>query len=300
MRLALLLNEKSGTFRTLDLDDFTREAERILADHGHEVTVERVGGGDLIKAIQRMARIKGLDALLVGGGDGTISASAAQAFTLGFPVGVVPAGTMNLYARSLMLPMDPLEAITALAGGTVRKVDIATADDRPFVHQFSVGLHARLVRLRNARDFASRYGKMAATLSALLDVIRNPPSFNVITDDGNGTRTRKVSAVSVSNNRFNDQPVPYADVLDEGVLGLYHASAMTSREMLSLTLDATMRRMQENESIEVTTAREVHLKFPKLRRDSRASIDGELVKLAPEVTLRCHPGALSVLAPSPA
>lgn len=298
MRLALLLNEKSGTLRTLDLDDFARQSERILADHGHQVTVERVGGDDLVSVIQRMAGYDGLDALLVGGGDGTISAAAGQAFAIGIPLGVVPAGTMNLYARSLQLPMDPLQAITELAAGSVRKVDIATIDDRPFVHQFSVGLHAQLVRLRNTRDFTSRYGKMAASLGALLDVIRNPPSFPVITDAGKGPSTRKVSLVSVSNNRFNDQPVPYADVLDEGVLGVYHARAMTPGEVLSLTLDATMRRMQANEAIEVTTAREVQLTFPHLRRNSRAVIDGELVKLAREVMVRCHPGGLSVLAPA--
>ncbi|PWW02020.1 diacylglycerol kinase family enzyme [Hoeflea marina] len=300
MRLALLLNEGSGTFRTLDMDDFVRKAERVLVDHGHEVSVERVSGDALVPAIKRIASGEGLDALLVGGGDGTISAAAAQGFRIGIPIGVVPAGTMNLYARSLKLPMDPLEAIGVLAAGGIRNVDIATADDRPFVHQFSVGLHARLVRLRNARHFSSRRGKIAATLSALFDVIRNPPSFTVTTDAGDGPRTRKVSAVSVSNNRFNDQPVPYAELLDEGVLGLYHARAMTPGEMLSLTLDATMRRMQDNESIDVATAREVQLVFPRLRRDSRAVIDGELVKLAPEVALKCHPGALSLLAPQPA
>ena len=50
--------------------------------------------------------------------------------------------------------------------GDIAAADIGTADDRAFVHQFSAGLHARMVRYRNAMTFASRLGKMRASARA--------------------------------------------------------------------------------------------------------------------------------------
>jgi electron transport complex protein RnfE len=61
---------------------------------------------------------------------------------------ILPAGTMNLFARAMKVPLVLEEALEAIADGEVGAVDIATANGRPFVHQFSVGIHARLVRIR--------------------------------------------------------------------------------------------------------------------------------------------------------
>ena len=74
----------------------------------------------------------------------------------------------NVAGRSLTDPMfSPIwQAIDALADGDIAAADIGTADDRAFVHQFSAGLHARMVRLRNAMTYRSRMGKIAANTRA--------------------------------------------------------------------------------------------------------------------------------------
>jgi len=298
MRLAMILNRDGGTLRTLDLDAFSREAIRILEEAGHTVDVDAVAGSQFAEAIKRTTARDDIDGFIVGGGDGSISAAAAQAFRSGMPLGVLPAGTMNLFARSLGMPLNLPGALKALSTAIVRKVDIATANDRPFVHQFSIGLHARLVRLRNARDFASRRGKMMATASALLEVIRNPPTFEVVSDVGRGPERKKVSAVSVTNNPFGARAIPYADRLDGGVLGVYYSRAETPAHVLSLAIGAMMGRLYVNAHIDAETAHEVSLHFPKLRHDANSVIDGELVPLTLDVNLKIHPAALVVLAPA--
>ena len=79
---------------------------------------------------------------------------------------ILPAGTMNLFARSLGIPLTLDAAVQSFADGKVQAVDIATANGQPFVHQFSIGMHAKLVHLREKMDFGSRLGKIRASARA--------------------------------------------------------------------------------------------------------------------------------------
>jgi diacylglycerol kinase family enzyme len=78
-------------------------------------------------SLQRVAGTAGVDVMLAAGGDGTVSTAAGIALATGMPLAVLPAGTMNLFARALQLPLDLSAAMEAIAGGEIGAVDIATA-----------------------------------------------------------------------------------------------------------------------------------------------------------------------------
>jgi diacylglycerol kinase family enzyme len=172
MRVIGVLNRDGGTFKTTDMAAFAERAVAIFAAHGHTLEPRIVAGAQLLYELTLAA--SEAEVLLAGGGDGTISAAAAVAYRQGIPLAVLPAGTMNLFARSLRIPLNLDAALEALAGGEFKQVDIATANGRPFVHQFSVGLHPKLVKLRNALTYKSRIGKMIASTRASSGVILNP------------------------------------------------------------------------------------------------------------------------------
>jgi len=154
MRVIGVFNRDGGTFRTTDMEAFARRAMEIFAAHGQSLETRVVAGDELVDELRDAAGRA--DLLLAGGGDGTISAAAAAAYRKGIPLAVLPAGTMNLFARSLSVPLNLDDALDALAGGEVRSVDIATANGRPFIHQFSVGIHPKLVKLRETLSYRSR------------------------------------------------------------------------------------------------------------------------------------------------
>ncbi|WP_237152513.1 diacylglycerol/lipid kinase family protein [Oryzibacter oryziterrae] len=297
MRVQAILNRDGGTFRTTDLAAYARHVQGAFADHGHQVTCHVVGGRDVAAAIDRALADDGLDALLAGGGDGTVSLAAGRAWKAGVPLGVIPAGTMNLFARALGLPLDIWAVPMVLAAGNTLAVDIGSADGHPFVHQFSAGLHARMVRLRNAMTYGSRLGKMAASLRASLGVMLDPPVFEV-THEINGRReTAEVSAISVSNNSFGSSPYLLPDRMDAGHLGVYLTDPLTPLRAARLAIDLMLWRFKANPAVRETTAQAVELHFPKHRRSARCVIDGELMPLPESVSLRIHAGALKVLGP---
>lgn len=295
MKLVAIFNRDGGTFRTTDMQAFCEYSRDVFTREGHEIDCRPVDGKDILAELERAADEPGIDGIIAGGGDGTISAAAGIAWKHGIALGVVPAGTMNLFARSLKLPLDIRQALEALASGDIAEVDIASANGRLFVHQFSAGLHSRMVRYRNNLAFASRLGKIKASVRAAISVILNPPVFEVeFTVNGEKQRS-KVSAISVSNNEFGRNSLLVADDISGGHLGFYLTDPLRPLGVTRLALDIMRGKLKENASVTAMTATSVELHFPRTRHDVRCVIDGELLPMERDVALKLHAGELKVL-----
>lgn len=303
MRMMILLNRDGGTIRGMEPAEFGDHIARTLgpksgdSDASSAWPVQLVHGPELLDTLEQAEQDESIGGIIAGGGDGTISAVAAACFRSKKVLGVLPLGTMNLYARSLGLPLNPHDAVDALKTASPTQLDIATANGRPFIHQVSIGLHEQLVSLRSKLDTSTRFRKITSTANALVTVILDPPRFPVETWIGDDCRHAVVSAVAVSNNLFGDNPVPYAPVLDAGVLGLYHAKAISSPRVFRMTLDAARGALMTSPYVNVETQQKVTLRFPERRHRAHAAIDGEIIDLDPELEFICHAGGLRVLMP---
>src|SRR5690606_31864565 len=91
-------------------------------------------------------------------------------------------------------------ALEAIADGEMQAIDIATANGRPFVHQFSVGVHAKLVKLRDTLPYRSRLGKILASMRAFVTTITHAPNFKADISTPRGIERRATSGISISNN----------------------------------------------------------------------------------------------------
>jgi len=292
-----VFNEDGGKFRTMDLGIFAVRVQEIMAEHGHTVEIRIVAGKDLIPELVRAAEDPASQALLAGGGDGTISAAAEVCFRTGMPLAVVPAGTMNLFARSLKLPLNLEEAVKALAAGRLMGVDIATANGTPFVHQYSVGIHTRLVRIRESMKYRSHLGKMLASLRAIALAVYRPPIFDAEIRTSRGVDTRKASGITVSNNLLAEGHIPHADRIDRGVLGVYVVDPMPASELLKLCAQVLLGTWKGHPLVSEKEVTFVSLRFPRRKSSAQALMDGELIALEPRVDIQIHPRALNVIAP---
>ena len=296
MRLVAILNREGGTLRTTDLDWLSAHIRDSFDKAGHNVDIEIVRGGEVEAALKRAAAAPDVDAVIAAGGDGTISAAAAALMNSDKALAILPAGTMNLFARSLKIPLSLSEAVEAQAAGTRRRVDIATADGRPFIHQFSIGLHARMVMMRSRFEYGSRLGKILASVRASLAVMARPPAMDVALEMGETKVLATTSGIGISNNLFGDGHLPYADEPDRGVLGIYVLGAAGRLEIAWLMLALAAGRWKDVDTVEIHETAEAVLRI-RSRRRLRAVIDGELCSVGEKVELRIHPGALTVLVP---
>ena len=298
MNLTLVLNSTAGTLRGLDPLHVAEELADIFRGRGHSVRTEVHAGRAAVVAIARICRDGKCDAVVVGGGDGTISAAAAAAAQSGLTLGVLPLGTMNLFARSLKIPLTMREAAEALAIAGKARVDIGAVNGRYFIHHVTLGLHPRIIRIREQLSYSSRLGKIWAGILAWWMVVRQPPRLSVRIRADDLLIERRSTAILVSNNPWGEGHLPYPDDLQQGRLGLYLTTSRHWRRLVELAARMTFGEYSENPLLESWQAK--NLEISPGRSLIGASVDGEIVVLQTPVRLRVVKHGLSVLRPASA
>lgn len=300
MHFVAILNRDGGTLKTTDLDLFSRRASEILTGAGHTLSVRIVSGSEVEAALDKVVGRSRADVVIAGGGDGTISAAAGRLMGKKKMLAVLPAGTMNLFARGLGVPLTLEEALKAFASGEERRVDVATANGRPFVHQFSVGMHAKMVHLREKMDYGSRFGKIRASTRAAWATLRNPPTIEVSLKIGEAEIVTRTTGIGITNNLFGEGHLPYADHPDGGVLGIYVTVADQRRDLMRLAWNMARGKWRGNQHVEIHQAASVRMTMRSRRQWGKCVIDGELGKLEKTTEIEIHPQALRVLVPAAA
>ncbi|MER9950160.1 diacylglycerol kinase family protein [Mesorhizobium sp. M0047] len=298
MKFAAVLNREGGTLRTTDIAAFSDRMHRTLETAGHSLSIEIVAGKDVVETLDSVASRRTIDVVLAGGGDGTISAAAARLMGTKKALAILPAGTMNLFARGLGIPQTLDAALESFADGEIIAVDMATANGRPFIHQFSIGIHAKLVQLRQKMEFGSRLGKIRASAKAAWATINNPPAMNVTLSIGDAEMAARITGIGITNNLFGEGHLPYADNPAGGVLGVYITVAQQRAELVKFFFNMARGKWRDNEHVEIHQANKTVLKIHSGSSKFRAVMDGELVHLDRETTIEIHPGALNVLVPA--
>ncbi|MBL0371112.1 diacylglycerol kinase family lipid kinase [Rhizobium sp. KVB221] len=297
MKIKAVLNRDGGTFRTADMDAYAAHAKQVFQAAGDELDVAVVAGREMPSELDVAAAREDIDAIIAGGGDGTISTAAGIAWRSGKPLGIIPAGTMNLFARSLKLPLDIWSVLPVLASGDVQNTDIGSVNGRAFVHQFSAGMHARMVRYRNTLPYRSRAGKIAANVRASVGVLMNPPEFDIEFYVDGYREHRRISAISVSNNPFGQNGLMFSDDLTTGHLGFYLADPLRPSSAAKLAVDILRGKLKQNAAITEMKVKAVDLHFPKVYRSANYVLDGELIPLGRDISIKLHPGELKVIVP---
>ncbi|MER9135402.1 diacylglycerol kinase family lipid kinase [Mesorhizobium sp. M0830] len=298
MKFAAVLNREGGTLRTTDIAAFSDRMHRTLETAGHSLSIEIVAGKDVVETLDSVASRRTIDVVLAGGGDGTISAAAARLMGTKKALAILPAGTMNLFARGLGIPQTLDAALESFADGEIIAVDMATANGRPFIHQFSIGIHAKLVQLRQKMEFGSRLGKIRASAKAAWATINNPPAMNVTLSIGDAEMAARITGIGITNNLFGEGHLPYADNPAGGVLGVYITVAQQRAELVKFFFNMARGKWRDNEHVEIHQANKTVLKIHSGSSKFRAVMDGELVRLDRETTIEIRPGALNVLVPA--
>ncbi|WP_162245553.1 bifunctional phosphatase PAP2/diacylglycerol kinase family protein [Modestobacter sp. Leaf380] len=121
----------------------------------------------------------GARALGVAGGDGSVAAAAAVALEHRLPLAVLPAGTLNHFARDVGVA-TPVEAAAAVEAGDGVQVDVATVNGTPFLNTASIGSYPEMVRRRDR--LSGRMGKWLAMTVAAGQVLRTGHPVRLVVD----------------------------------------------------------------------------------------------------------------------
>jgi len=273
--------------------------EQLFAAAGRSATITLAhSGAELQRAIDA-AIDSGAAALVGGGGDGTINTVASGLAGTGIPLGVLPLGTLNHFAKDLGLPLGLDEAVAVVLGGFTTKVDLGSVNGRCFLNNSSLGLYPRIVRLRATRP-AHGLRKWIVALWALLKTLeRNPVITLTVEADGETTVTR-TSIVFIGNNAYTMSGLEAGTrtSLAGARLAIYVVKAGGRPRLMRLAWRMFTGRAQRSGELEVTLTERATISLGG--RTVPVALDGEVVTLDLPLEYRIRPGALAVLIPRPA
>jgi diacylglycerol kinase family enzyme len=298
LRVLAIVNVNGRAAAAIGGEDLHRRIADAFAAAGAEATVEMAAADALPEAVKAAtSRADAFDVLAIGGGDGTIGTAAAQLADSGIPLGVLPLGTLNHFARDLGIP-DQLElACGVIAEGQVRAIDVAEVNGRTFVNNSSIGVYPYMVETRERQRRTLGLGKWGAMALAFAWMIRRFPVHRLTIRTAEGARRRRTPCAFIGNNRYRLEggALGTRAALDRGELCVYLARSASRLHFFVLMLKALAGRMMAPRDFEEISAES--LAIDSRARRLRVALDGEIEKMAPPLRYRIRRGALRVLAP---
>ena len=246
--------------------------------------------------LAREAVGSGASTVIAAGGDGTISSVAGVLAGGDVPLGVLPLGTLNHFAKDLGVPRDLREAAQVAARGEVRRVDMGDAGGRLFVNTVAFGPYFEVVRRRDRwRRFVGKWP--AFVLAFLVELARTRFARHLEITVGDGAPVRVPLAwLGCGDYRVSGPGVGTRERMDAGHLTLVMLRASGRRAFLHAFLHVIRGRAQDATELDVRRVERVtvgHVHGHALR----CVVDGERVTLPSPVTLSVRRGALPVRAP---
>ena len=295
MKASVILNAAAG-LRPGQVQGEAARVRELFACVGVDADVRQVPGPQLLAAA-REAAASSADVVVMGGGDGTVSAGAGSLVGTGKPMGVLPLGTLNHFARDLGIPAELEAAVRNVAEGVVREVDLGEANERVFVNNSSIGLYPAAVSLRDAWMERQSTHKWVAMGRAALATLREFPVVRVTLRLEEGGVNLSTPMVFVGNNRYDTKlfSLGKRPALDGGELWVYLARDAGRFRFVRLALRALVGRLDDSRDFQGIGLKEMVVE--DRRHLLRVAFDGEVSHVAPPIRYRIRPRALRVIVP---
>ncbi len=234
-----------------------------------------------------------VDFVIIGGGDGTLNSAAPGLVDTGLPLGVLPLGTANDFARTVGIPRDIRQAVQVIANGQQRIVDLGEVNGHLFFNVSSIGFSAALARGLSAKS-KKRWGTLGYALAAFKLLKQSRPFRVEIEHDGIKERVRTVQ-VSVGNGRFYGGGMAVADSAapDDGLLDVYSLEVSHWWEMVALIPFIRKGTHGRWRKVRAFSAKQLTL---NTTRPHDINADGELIGKTPAV-FGIREKAIQVFAP---
>ena len=245
------------------------------------------------------AAVSGANLVVAIGGDGTIRAVCEELAGTGVPVGIVPAGTGNLLARNLDIPLYLRAAVDVALNGQDRAIDMVKVsgdgmEDAVFLVMAGMGFDAAIMEGVN-EDFKAKLGWLAYVWSGLRSLMFPAIRVEISVDGGAFTRHRARTIVvgNVGHLQAGMPLLPDA-AIDDGMLDVVLLYPRRFLSWVPLAARVMTRNKRTDELITRMTGRSV---IVRTGSDTPRQLDGDLIAPGKELRAECLHGRLLVRVP---
>jgi YegS/Rv2252/BmrU family lipid kinase len=296
-RLAVVLNP----IKVEDVTEFKAMVNRMAHASGwsdpvwFETTVEDPG-----RSMAEQAAVGGADLVLVCGGDGTVRTVCAELAGTGIPVGVVPAGTGNLLARNLGIPLYLEAAVDVALDGQDRAIDLVAVggdglgEDEHFMVMGGMGFDAAIMEGANDQ-IKAKIGWLAYFVAGFKQLRYPAMRVEISMDDAPFTKHR-VRTVVVGNVGYLTAGIPLLPdaAIDDGVLDVVLVAPRRFLSWLPLVFRVMSKGKRVDDSLNRMTGKKVTI---RAAHATPRQLDGDPIGPGKEMNAEVIHGRLLVRVP---
>src|SRR5881394_3393426 len=284
--IAVILNPSAGNLETAR--DWQERVESIARRCPIRITSDP---GEA-EALARRAVEDGFARIVAAGGDGTVNQVANGIAGSNCALGILPIGTVNVFAMELGLPSNDLALCwDVVEAGNIRLVDLPSANQKYFVQLGGIGLDAQAVK-ETSLAFKRSFGPLSYLISAAQIASRPPPHLVI---ESKGAKTMEGSFVLIGNGRLYGGPFPFFKraLIDDGLLDV-----VLFKRIGYLDIIRYLQEVIFSSSISMPELEYFQTKYLRVssEEDVPVEVDGEVIGACP-VEFRVRERGLRVLAP---
>lgn len=294
-RARIIANPRSGTLRMPLALNQLHQVAAALTDAGLPVEVCLTESPGHASLLAREAVRTGMEIVVAAGGDGTINEIIQELAGHSTALGILPLGTVNVWARETHIPLSLPDAARVLLYGVRRRVDLGRAGNRYFLMMAGVGFDAEVAQ-RVERSVLKRIGlKMLDYLTTVgvLGVTHKPVLVR-IKHDGKRRESSSLMLV-VGNTRLYGGALTFTRhaVADDGLLDIAIVGGGGLIYRLGILRNAFLRRPRRGPRVRYERARTIRVEADA---PLPVQVDGELIGTLP-MSFNVAPLALTVIVP---
>ena len=292
-RVRVLINPRSGLFRSFG--DVQEIMERYWDHPRIDLSYQFSRNLDDGVAKTRRAVADEIDTILAVGGDGMVNSIGGALVGSEVALGVIPTGSGNGFARHFSIPLVPEKAVQALAQAGRTRIDVGTANGRPFFVTCSMAWDAAIVR---SFEKSPIRGVLPYVLAGAYELIAyEPQPFDVKIDGSREEHFEDPLVFTIANltQYGGGAKIAPTACADDGFLELVSLSRKDAPWIVSelpRLFDGTVDRVSRIKSI----------RFSQLnvywKRPAPIQVDGELIEPVTHVEIKVLPKSLTVLVPT--
>ncbi len=296
-RVRIICNPTSGSGHGSNAARELKETARWLGQHDLPAEICWTNGPGHAAALAREAVQKGMEAVVAAGGDGTVSEVMQSLVGQKTALGVLPLGTVNVWARETGIPLRLDQAREVLVQGIHRRIDVGRANDRYFLLMAGIGFDAEVARRVEASALTQMGLKIVdyfATTGWL--AVTHQPARVTIRFDQSKRRTFNALMIVIGNTRLYGGVMTFAKhaVADDGVFDVVTMESGGLLYRLGVLLRALFRRAKLGPKARTVQCHTVHIEStPPLP----VQVDGDVIGTLP-MTFSIVPRSLSVIVPA--
>ncbi|MQM76878.1 diacylglycerol/lipid kinase family protein [Lentilactobacillus buchneri] len=286
----------NGSAGKSDNEAIAKKAQSLLESNGKSVTLSQTKSrDDAVKQAQKSP--ENYDCLITIGGDGSTNTACEGFLKAGqsIPLGIIPGGTINNFARALHIPLNTDQAINNLLDGSPAEVDLGAVGKTPMVSSLTLGRLADIAR--NVKDDEKkRFGKMIYLVKGFKELFTNRSyKLKITANDRSEVLRAQILLITTTNSvggfiAFN----PDASY-DDDYLHVFLLKSFTPMKLLtylSYFITGNLKNAQGVRYFKTTTVKIDNLS----KRDIQARIDGDPAMSLP-ITVTTKSDFLQVIVP---